>query len=271
MQVLNLTENEINDEGIEALVPALANCNHLKKLALAQNHPITAKGWKRLASILEAPDYTLDTLSVYNNNVDDEAAAEFASALTNNQTLLKLHLNTNHSISAKCWRIFSNLLCDTSSVNATFLSNHTLQDIHSYANQNADEFNASSLLLLNRRKNKKEIAIIKILQHHVDFDMMPFFEWEFKVLPLMINWFDRASTITMPDDFEPNIGPRKLSSIYRFVRDMPVLYVETRLRKELEDIKAMESQMEEEFMERKRALEERKKSIMERLGQQAKV
>ena len=91
------------------------------------------------------------------------------------------------------------------------------------------------------------------------------------MLPLMISWFDGASTISMPDTIEPNIGPRKLSSIYQFVRGMPILYVETRLRKELEDIKAMESHMEEEFMERKRALEERKKSIMERLGQKTKV
>ena len=270
LQFLNLWGNEINDEGIEILVPALANCNHLKILYLGRNHSVTTKGWRRLASILEAPDCNLEDLSVANNNIDDEAAATFASVLTNNQTLRSLNLYGN-PLSAKGWQSFFKLLCNTSSVNATFLSNHTLRYTH--ANQNADAIDGSSMLRLNQRNNKKEIAIIKILQHHVDFDMMPFFEWEFKVLPLMINWFDRASTITMPDDFEPDIdiGPRKLSSIYQFVRGMPVLYVEARLRKELEDIKAMESQMEEEFRERKRALEERKKSIMERLGQQAKV
>jgi hypothetical protein len=77
--------------------------------------------------------------------------------------------------------------------------------------------------------------------NHNDFDMMPFFEWEFKVLPLMIKWFERASTIEMPEIFKPNIGPRKLSSIYQFVRGMPLLYVETVLRKELEDIKVAQA------------------------------
>ena len=226
------------------------------------------KGWKSLASLLEAPNCTLEALFVSDNNLDDETAVAFASALANNQTLRTLNLYDN-SISTKGWQSFSELLCNTLSVNATFLSNHTLYYISMYANGNADTFNGAPYLQLNRRNNKKEIAIIKILQHHSSFDMMPFFEWEFKVLPLMINWFDKASTITSYN-FQPDIRPRKLSSIYQFVRGMPVLYVEARLRKELEDIKAMESQMEEEFRERKRALEvlqDRKKSIMERLGQ----
>ena len=84
----------------------------------------------------------------------------------------------------------------------------------------------------------------------------------------------------MPRGFEPNIEKRKLSTIYQFVRGLPLLYVETCLRKELEDIKAEESKLEEEqlklheeseerkqyLQERKELLEERKKSIMKRIG-----
>ena len=142
----------------------------------------------------------------------------------------------------------------------------------------SDDFHA--LLELNRRHDKKEVATIKILQCHNDFDMLPFFEWEFKVLPLVVNWLERASVCDMPEDFEPNIEERKLSTIYQFVRGMPVLYVETRLRKELEDIKAEESQMEDEqqklhqefeqrlqlLQERKEWLAERKKSIVKKIG-----
>ena len=76
--------------------------------------------------------------------------------------------------------------------------------------------------------------------------MLPFFEWESKVLHLVLSWLERASAYEMPRGFEPNIDERKLSTIYQFVRGMPVLYVETRLRKELEDIKAEQSQMEEQ-------------------------
>ena len=97
--------------------------------------------------------------------------------------------------------------------------------------------------------------------------MLPFFEWEFKVLPLMINWVERASAITTPPNFQPSIGQRKLSSIYQFVRGMPVLYVEARLMKELEDIKAAELQLDlEEEKRRVALLQERKRSIIEKLG-----
>jgi len=46
------------------------------------------------------------------------------------------------------------------------------------------------------------------------------------------------------------------------------LYVEARLRKELEDIKAAESKLGEEFMQRKQMLQERSRGIMRRLGKQ---
>ena len=98
--------------------------------------------------------------------------------------------------------------------------------------------------------------------------MLPFFEWEFKCLPMVIGWLERASEFEMPGGFEPNIEPRKLSTIYQFVRGMPVLYVETRLRKELEDIKAKEKQMEEEQLrlQELQMLQKRKESIMKKLG-----
>ena len=161
--------------------------------------------------------------------------------MTNNNKLLRIYLN-NNPITDDGWDAFSKLLCDSSSVNATFLSNHTLQYVSSDANAII-----GPLLDLNERNDKKEVATIKILQSHDDFDMQPFFEWEFKVLPLVLGWLETASVLEMPENFEPNIERRKLSTIYQFVRGMPVLYVETRLRKELEDIKSEESQMEEKF------------------------
>jgi len=69
----------------------------------------------------------------------------------------------------------------------------------------------------------------------------------------------------MPENFEPNIGSRTLSCIYQFIRGMPLLYVETRLRAELEDIKVAQAQMKEEramIDRRNRLAEVRKKSII---------
>ena len=257
LHTLDLSRNEINDEGIDALVPALKNCS-LKSLKLSDNQSVTTKGWQQLATILENPKSNLAVLSVVSNNTDDEAIAAFTASLANNNALWSLSMN-EISITDKGWRSFSDLLCNTSSVNSTFLSNHTIRNF-------SKSTSIRTLLELNGSSNdKKEVAIAKILKYHNDFDMQPFFEWEFKVLPLMLSWFERASAIDMPNNFQPNIGRRKLSSIYQFVRGMPVLYVETRLKKELDDIKHEELQFEEE-KRRMELLLERKRSIIEKLG-----
>jgi len=274
LETLDLGNVELDDEGIDTLVPVLKNCRNLDTLRLCGNPAITTKGWQQLASILESPNVSIKDLNIEENNIDDEAAAVFATSLVNNRTLVSFDFISSAPITEKGWESFSKLLCDSSSVNSTFRSNHTLRYCDVGTNV-IDTFRP--LLDLNGRDDKKEIAMIKILQHHNEFDMTPFFEWEFKVLPLMINWLERATTIPMPENFEPNIGPRKLSSIYQFVRGMPLLYVEARLRRELEEIKVAETQMEDEQEELKGKLldleskhqlsQKRKRSIMERLDQ----
>ena len=265
LQYLDLGDNELDDESISSLVPALKNCHQLQSLTLSRNESITSSGWQQFASILEPPTSNLTTLRLVVNgaNLDDEIAAAFVDALKNNCRLTRLYIgDMSNNIQAS----FSNILCDTSSINSTFLSNHTLFWLGESANRNQ----LRPLLVINKRENKKEGAMIKILQNHNDFDMMPFFEWEFKVLPLMINWYERASS-KMPVSFGQRIRRGKLSSIYQFVRGMPLLYVETYLRKELEDIKAARKQKQEkqrELEEEIVILEERQNSIMKRLGQQ---
>ena len=263
LQHLDLADNEINDEGIEALVPALKNCNHLGTLRLSRNRSITTKGWKQLATILEVPNSNLKTVFILGNNIDDEALAVFAKALVGNQLLKTLSLGSGVGgtpilIEGEARRAFSKLVCDTSSINSTFQSNHTFNYLGYISHTNP----LHPLLELNENEDMKEVAMIKILQHHNDFDMTPFFEWEFKVLPLMINWFERALAIPMPVSFGRRISRGKLSSIYQFVRGMPLLYVEALLRKELEEIKEELPKLDQ----RKLMLEERRKSIIDRLG-----
>ena len=53
IQYLDLSRNEINDEGIEALVPSLKKCSHLESLKLAEcGYNVTTRG------------YTLHTLNL---------------------------------------------------------------------------------------------------------------------------------------------------------------------------------------------------------------
>jgi hypothetical protein len=79
-----------------------------------------------------------------------------------------------------------------------------------------------SLLALNRSDGAKQVAIKKILKHHRHFDMQPFFEWDLKVLPIAINWFERAGSIDINN--EAGINKRKLEAIYQFIRAMPEVF-----------------------------------------------
>ena len=79
-----------------------------------------------------------------------------------------------------------------------------------------------ALLACNSSSDKKQVATKKILQHHQHFDMQPFFEWDLKVLPIAIKWFERARSIESED--EAGINKRKLEAIYQFIRAMPEVF-----------------------------------------------
>ena len=56
--------------------------------------------------------------------------------------------------------------------------------------------------------------------------MQPFFEWDLKVLPLAVNWFDRARSIEGTD--EKVIVKQKLCAIFQFIRAiMPEIFEPT--------------------------------------------
>ena len=145
----------------------------------------------------------------------------FANALASNRKLKTLDLCDN-GITAEGWSSFSKVLCDTSSVNNTFLSNHTLESL-GHGVQITCLPMSESLLALNRSsEDKKQVAMKKILKHHQHFDMQPFFEWDLKVLPLAVDWFERARSIEAID--EAGIDKRKLDAIYQFIRAMPDVF-----------------------------------------------
>ena len=198
----------------------------------------------------KAPFYTQDV--AYGNNIGNEGALLFAEALTNNSTLQTLIIDQGYSITD--WEPFLKLLCDTSSPNNTYLSNHTLQDVGKVIRLPDD---IQSYLRLNKTvANKDKVAMAKILRNHSHFDMEPFFEWEFKVVPIMINWFTKASTYTNDASSERLVKRIKLDSMYAFIREFPMLYIEPMTRQEMAEYSAMEMLLRGSHMQHTSILEE---------------
>ena len=252
LQHLNLFDNDIDDEGIECLVSNLAGSREMRVLNLGGNHLITIKGWKTVATLLEEmPDCNLEKLTINNNDIGDEEALVFANALSGNSTLETLDLS-HTSITTKGMKFFKKLLCDTSSINNTYLSNHTLRILE--RNVSGDEIQPH-LWMHGRIEDKGQVAILKILLNHSYFNMEPFFEWELKVLPITIDWFTKADKLTplrkrlqrrarffgqMHKFSKKAISRMKLSSIYDFIKEFPMLYINPITRKEISDYTALE-------------------------------
>jgi len=190
-------------------------------------------GYQAIAALLEDPTCNLEELylkaSAFMSPFQGERLGYFATAMTKNRTLRTLDLGDN-SINAAGWTLFSDVLCDTSSINNTYNSNHTLMqlvtadEVPSYQNRDTLPPQIQRWLVLNQMNDKKNVASIKILQHsRHNITMHPFFEWELKCLPIAVNWFDAGpGYFRNPPVIRKEIETSKLQAIYEFVRGMPV-------------------------------------------------
>jgi len=221
----------VADEQLLPMVEAIRDHRSLEKLHLDRDG-IGNAGCEVLVTLLSDPNCNLRSLTLVGNNIDNDGAATLANGLANNTKMKELFLGGN-LIDLSSVNIFKKLLCDKSSINNTYSSNHTLEKLDMYPQRRGDELR--SLLKLNREANKSHVAIKKILKYHPSIVMEPFFEWnmeregerDLKALPYVVAWFERAGDAVASDEGGESyyIGDRKLSAMYQFVRAMPLLFV----------------------------------------------
>eukprot|EP00985_Skeletonema_marinoi_P014355 scaffold7266_cov121-Skeletonema_marinoi.AAC.17 len=236
---LNLNGNTIDDEGLQCLVEDMANCCSLQTLYLSDNHLITAVGLRTLPAFFQSDNCCLKELWLFEINFGDDGAAALANGLIGNESLTTLPFSLDGSgMTSRGWAAFSKLLCDTSSVNNTYLSNHTLVEIGGFRNVG----NPSAIveyLTLNKLQNCAA-AICKILKNHPDIDIEPLFQWKLKCLPLVVTWLENArSYLGNVNESTGTFQCRQLSALYKFVRGMPQLSVDGYRGKEMKDIQSM--------------------------------
>jgi hypothetical protein len=244
LEKLNLRGNSIGDLGFQALVEGMSNCCSLTTLDLSHNRSITVSGLRSLATLFRSDSSSLIEVSLYGIHVGDEGAVALADGLKGNKTLKNLgfncypfssyhngrHLVIATGLTSAGWSAFSKLLCDTSTVNTTYLSNHTLEAIGTYAGAPDD---VKHYLALNKHVADDEVAIQKIVESHPDFNVESMFQWKLKLLPHVMSTLGRvgSSRVFYDDCFDTLITEEKsveafrsmkLSTVYKFVRGMPV-------------------------------------------------
>eukprot|EP00984_Skeletonema_dohrnii_P026891 scaffold16282_cov77-Skeletonema_dohrnii-CCMP3373.AAC.4 len=243
---LSLRECGINDEGLQALAEAV---NHCKDLDLADNDSITALGLRYLSALLQSESCHLGNLYFGWMDIEDDVAEVLARGLVGNKMLRRLHLRVDGQeyfpISPAGWNVFSTALCDTSTVNNTYLSNHTVQELYYWEHGDEEYFNIHESVALYLQLNKEHpqyAARCKILMNHAHLDMTPLLQWELKFLPLAVGWFEKAQPCTTLsiDDIDPDyerqvleeseesFQSRVLTSLFEFVRGMTEKVLERR-------------------------------------------
>ncbi len=277
LETLYLFGNVIDDGGLQALVSGVMNCCSLKQLYLGGNRSITAAGLRSLFPLLQSESHSLEKLHLHNYNFRDDGAMILAEGLTGNKSLKQLYFDVNvGGITAVGWSAFSRLLCDTSKINNTYLSNHTLTNLGAYDEGGTPE-DIQRLLTTNTYENRQGAAICKILRSHPDLDMEPFFKLKMQLLPVVISWFDRVEPIEdalitsydLIDESERHCQKRKLSALYKFVRAMPDLAVTGYWEGRMIHIEAQKRKLDDEMLriaDERRRLENEEKFTLERLG-----
>jgi hypothetical protein len=186
-----------------------------------------------------------------------------AEGLRGNKTLKELRFSPDEAgITAVGWSAFSRLLCDASTINSIYLSNHTLTKIGKYETEGTPQYILDYLALNKSISTDAAMCKSKILRSHSDLDMGPFFEWKMKFLPLAISWLQRARSPRLSRETNKKSASRKLSALYKFIRAMPDLAFIGYWEGRVIDIEAKKRRLADE----KRRLDDEEAVAWERLG-----
>ena len=238
---LDLSCCAINDEGLNALAEVVAN--QVREISLFGNRSITATGLSNLSNSIQSDSCRVESLDLGGIPIGDAGLEVLSQGLSNNQSLTGLYLGDLHdnSVTSTGWLAFCRALCDTSSVNSTYLSNHTIYELN-LAGGDDEEFILPRDILQLHEQHPQYAARCKILMKHPHLHMQPFLQSGLKFLPLAVAWFETAipcTTLTIHDeDLDSRMRvleesreafeSRALTALYEFIRGMPMEVMRSR-------------------------------------------
>ena len=198
MEELDLSFNDINDDGVAMLIVALnSGLRTVTSLNLSDNFLITASGWVSLFNALNR--YSTSNLKelhigsdeVDERRIDDRVIISLAKALERNCKLTIVGLGSTN-ISTRGWNILTKSLCDLSSIDGIYsYSNHILQEITC----SQDIPPMIDLLLQTTNLHGKMAARVKVIVFvlliHKDSVSRLFGPMPVSILPSVIAWMGK--------------------------------------------------------------------------------
>ena len=237
LREITYVHSELTDGQLLPMVEAIRGHGLIEKLDLDNNN-IRDTGCEALATLRNVTKILLSE-----NRITNEGMISIANSLPNNSCLreLKIYHGSNQIDLRVVADDFCRSLCNTSSINDIYSSNHTFESVISSEFISSDasgQVKLGALLNMNKStRNKRHVAIKKILLYHPHIDMEPLFnlsleeedssERDLKALPHVFSWFETAKEAIIGDKklSTYDLECKKLSAIYQFVTTMPMLFV----------------------------------------------
>eukprot|EP00577_Skeletonema_sp_RCC1716_P010900 CAMPEP_0113418600 /NCGR_PEP_ID=MMETSP0013_2-20120614/26299_1 /TAXON_ID=2843 ORGANISM="Skeletonema costatum, Strain 1716" /NCGR_SAMPLE_ID=MMETSP0013_2 /ASSEMBLY_ACC=CAM_ASM_000158 /LENGTH=516 /DNA_ID=CAMNT_0000305859 /DNA_START=184 /DNA_END=1731 /DNA_ORIENTATION=+ /assembly_acc=CAM_ASM_000158 len=245
LKSLHLQCCRINDEGLRVVAQGVAN--HCEELDLDENRTFAATGLSYLSNTIRSDSCRVKTLHLeLIPIIANDWLEVLARGLADNKSVRLLYLDDSDldndiTVASAGWIAFSTALCDTCSVNSTYLSNRTIIDICQKEDEaiarpreNTLRRDISQYLRLNR-EHPQYAARCKILMNHPHLDMEPLLYWGLKFLPLAVAWFEISKVCTKLTIYDEDLDSRRLvleesdgtfqsrelTAMYEFIRGMP--------------------------------------------------
>ena len=158
---------------------------------------ISQNGNNLIETFLSDPRCTLEELVIHRKpSISNSLTISLANSLVGNKKLKKMIIPAS-SISTAGWDAFSNALCNTTSIDATYYSsNHTLHSIgrHYFFYRESSPDNIRQYLELNLNEDKQAVARQKVYTQHFvrDFCMLPFKGMAPDLLGRVLAFIDKA-------------------------------------------------------------------------------
>ena len=233
---LTLLESELTDAAVSFLFHSLVGNKTLELLDLYGNESITSVGWQEMANRLSGPDApVVEHINLGECNIDDASAHMIVAALAFNTSLkeLVIYQRGYEDITPSLWDELYWVLCDETSIDSTYSSNHTFGRIwtrpRGYSDCDMPEY-IFPLLRMNRIEDKSHVARLKILKFHfyeggddsdTAYQIGVFAQMPEIMMPFALEWIGREIFAGLHILENRN---HAFSLMYRVVRGIPTLF-----------------------------------------------
>lgn len=215
LKSVKLNRNFIDFDLIRKFIATINELPELTELNLSGSM-IDNAACTTLAKLLTNPKTKLKKLDLSENAIDDDGIFVLVNALKRNSTLESLDL-CGLDFDMLGWEALATLVCDTSSINSTFCSNHTIRKI-------LPRRIIKSYLALNQSIDKGQVARQKVMEYHFvlnNFDVRPFMSMDPRYLVHVMAFFSQTRE---GSHCSVNASVCGQSVIYELLRNTPQMF-----------------------------------------------